>query len=796
MRQRELKTVNRKLADHARLLSQQMIAKRDEVESIQTQSETLRDEFTQTRNDLARAHTAAELAESRLWSSLQSVRDGFALFDADDRLIVANKAYLSVFDGLECVREGITYAEIVQILVEEGIVDPQGPADEWIQAMTERWQNDVIEPLVVRLWNGQFIKMMDRRTKDGGTVTLGVNQTDQLRTWAAVETIPDGFVLYDADDRMVMCNARFREIYHESAEILVPGVTFEEILRFGMSKQRYPDAIGREEEWLEQRMIAHRDATRTVEQQMSDGAWLRMVDRLTIDGGRVGLRIDITAIKNHEAALVVERERAEMANRAKSAFLANMSHEIRTPMNGVVGMADLLAESGLSPEQELFVSTIRSSSEALLGIINNILDFSKMEAGKLILTDAAFDLEDCVHDVVRLLRPSIAGRPIVLDVAFDPAQPAGLSGDAGRLRQILTNLVGNALKFTENGRVDVRVGPTDDGQVKIEVADTGIGIPVDKLDHIFGEFTQVEDDRNRRFDGTGLGLAICRQLAGQMGGTITVDSQVDQGSRFTVILPLAVTDQDVSTVLATDRITRAVILVRDGANCSVLAGQLAQLGLPCALSADGPVGILPSDAVFVISEDADAAMPDFKGEMPAATILVTDKPMLAASKEAGFDRYLSLPVSRGVLARTLNGLSKPERPSTSEKTVRLRVLAAEDNRTNQLVLRKMLTDAHIDLQMTQNGAEAVESFRKSRPDMVFMDISMPVMDGKEAARRIREIEGNGPRIPIIAMTAHAMDSDRAEIAAAGIDHHMSKPLSRATLLAHIETVRAARQSDG
>jgi len=795
MRQRELKAANRKLADHARILGQQVIAKRDEMQSIQTQTENLRDEYVQTRDDLARAQTATEVAEGRLWSALQSVRDGFALFDADHRLILANKAYLSVFDGLECLAPGITYPEIAQILVDEGIIDPQGPPRDWVGAMVKRWHSDQPADVVLRLWNGQFVKLMDRRTPDGGTVTLGINQTEQLRMWAAVETVPDGFVLFDPEDRLIMCNAQYREMY-DLPEAEVPyGTTFEQILRFSMGRGQIAAAVGREEQWLEERLNEHRRADSMIEQQLHDGRWLRILERATPDGGRVGLRVDITAIKEQQAALERERERAEAANRAKSAFLANMSHEIRTPMNGVVGMAEMLAGSGLNPEQTLYVQTIKSSGEALLAILNDILDFSKIEADRLELARAPFDLENCLNDVVRLLQPTVIGKPLRLSVAFDPSQPAIVMGDAGRVRQVLTNLIGNALKFTEAGEVSVQVSRGPEG-VRIDVRDTGIGIPADKLDHIFGEFNQVEDDRNRRYDGTGLGLAICRQLVAQMGGRISVVSTLGKGSCFTVEVPLAAGEPPLSDT----GVTRALVVGPKGVARDALAAQLAALGLNCKLSTGRLDGVKPTDAVFVLSPRGDTPRPPVKGAGPGAMILVSDSAHDGARSPDAFDRYLTQPVSQGDLARALaglaSGLSAPVAPDAANG--RLRVLAAEDNKTNQLVLEKMLKDADIALKIVANGADALAEFQARPPDMVFMDISMPGMDGREAARRIRafEAETGLPRTVIIAMTAHAMDTDKAEIKAAGIDHHLAKPLNRASLLAHIDSVRAARQSVG
>jgi signal transduction histidine kinase len=307
-----------------------------------------------------------------------------------------------------------------------------------------------------------------------------------------------------------------------------------------------PDAIGREEDWLAERLADFRSANTVAENLLAGGRVVLESDHVTPDGGRVGLRTDITALRDQQAALDAARQAAEAANRAKSAFLANMSHEIRTPMNGVVGMAELLCDTALTEEQRLFAETIRSSGEALLVIINDILDYSKIEAERLTLRPEPFDLERTIHEVTMLLQPRAREKGIDLMIDFDMFLPTRFVGDPGRLRQVLTNLIGNAVKFTEKGHVMTRVvGAENAGQsqtLHVTVEDTGIGIAPEHLDHIFGEFNQVEDERNRKFEGTGLGLAITRRLIELMGGAVWVDSEFGKGSSFgfrIVTLPVA-----------------------------------------------------------------------------------------------------------------------------------------------------------------------------------------------------------------------------------------------------------------
>jgi hypothetical protein len=536
------------------------------------------------------------------------------------------------------------------------------------------------------------------------------------------------------------------------------------------------------------------------------GTWIKMIDRPTPDGGRVGLRVDITEERNQQAALEAARQAAEAANRAKSAFLANMSHEIRTPMNGVIGMAELLCDTALSEEQRLFAETIRSSGEALLVIINDILDYSKIEAERLTLHPEPFDLERTIHEVAMLLQPKARSKGLDIIIDFDMFMPTRYVGDPGRLRQVLTNLVGNAVKFTETGHVLIRVVglETDPGhqQLHVTVEDTGIGIPAEQLDAIFGEFNQVENASNRKFEGTGLGLAITQRLIERMDGAVWVDSELGKGSCFGFRLTLPVAEDDRVLRLPVT-LTRALVVDDQFINRTILERQLKTCGMAAVLCRSGAeaLAVLAGDAAFdVVLTDHD--MPEMDGlalaeairaggwEMPL--VLLSSNP--AAVREgpgaAHLAAILQKPLLRSDLFRRLQALSTPEAPEVAAPLPpppvtdlrQMRVLAAEDNRTNQLVFRKMVKDYDIDLTFANNGREAVEMWRSLRPDLIFMDISMPEMDGREAARAIRAAEAaTGAHVPIVALTAHAMEGDAEGILAAGIDRYMTKPLRKSAI---------------
>ncbi|MDP3961548.1 MAG: PAS-domain containing protein, partial [Pseudorhodobacter sp.] len=397
---RELFAANEKLALHARSLSDQIVEQRLVVRSALSEAETLKGQNSRFMTDLEHAHTAAVVAERRLWDSINTIRDGFAVFNADQKLIAANRAYLGAFDG-HPVALGISYAEILRLSGETGLIDIGARSvDEWCRDMLARWNDDPIEPLVVQFANGAWVRLVDHRSRDGDMVSLALNITEQMRIWAGIEAIPDGFVLFDREDRLMTCNQRYRDLYPESTAAMVPGASYESILRYGLEHGAYADATGVEDAWIAERMARRKNKSDVFEQEMADGRWLRVIEHETPDGGRVGLRVDITAAKQQQAALETARLAAEAANRAKSAFLANMSHEIRTPLNGILGFAELLADTPLNFEQSDFVQTLKSCGESLLVLINDILDFSKLEAGKLMLETRPFDLRQVIHEVV------------------------------------------------------------------------------------------------------------------------------------------------------------------------------------------------------------------------------------------------------------------------------------------------------------------------------------------------------------------------------------------------------------
>lgn len=768
------------------------------------------------------------------------------------------------------------------------------------------------------------------------------------RLLSAIEALPDGFALFDTEDRLVLFNQTYIDMYRASASVIKVGTRFEDGIRFGVETGQYPQALAHPdgpEAWIRDRVRTHQNPQGPFEQRLPDGRWARIWERRTAGGEIVGFRVDITwqkqisetlqrlqQIGGSDAADPAQRfaaaldlalemtrldcgailqstadggdrvaaaagladrnvvvgstvtfptggrdgaaglsidqplaipvtvdgqpagalvlgsatgttsitdpqrdlaervaqwlgiemsrqqaletlrrakEDAEAASQAKSRFLAMMSHEIRTPMNGILGMIGLTLRTEMTDEQRSMISLAKQSADNLLSILNDILDFSKLESGRLDLEEVEFDLADVVSSVADLLSPQAEAKGLDIVSYIDTRMILGRLGDPGRVRQILINLVSNAVKFTSSGSVVIRLEPEDGDNVRFDVIDTGIGIPADTLPLLFQEFTQADSSVSRRFGGTGLGLAICERLTRLLGGRISATSTEGHGSTFSVVIPLPIGNRRLQTAVDPERLRglRCLIVDDHPVNLDVFRRQMEIWGVETETTTE------PERAVDLLrsakrsGNGFDVALLDHR--MPGLTglelggrirldpELASIRLVLASSDDVqfadrakartSFDRVLNKPVRPLDLMACLidaGRSSDPAAPGGAAPDAAARprdagqprhLLVVEDNPINQMLMELALQRLGHTVVLAANGVEAVNASIRERFDLILMDIEMPEMGGVEATGRIRDRLGDRAP-PIVAMTAHAMDGTRESLIANGLDDYLPKPV--------------------
>jgi two-component system sensor histidine kinase/response regulator len=645
------------------------------------------------------------------------------------------------------------------------------------------------------------------------------------------DAAPIGIFQTDADDRYVYTNPRWSEI---------TGVPPEQAAGSKWGSTMFPKtadgiSVGLADTDVDESEIIHRIE---IEVPGSTPRVVVATSKVISDGaggisGRVGTLADVSAEAAVEAALSEARDKATEASRLKSDFLANMSHEIRTPMNGVIGMADLLLETDLDARQRDYAQTVRNSGEALLAIINDILDFSKVEIGKLEIEDIEFNLRGVVDDVVALLSGAVQTKGLELVSIVENSVPVVVSGDPGRVRQVLTNLIANASKFTETGEIVIRVAideaavdeeAPESAIVRFSVSDTGVGIAAEKLALVFQPFVQGDSSTSRRYGGTGLGLAISSQLVALMGGDCGVTSRTGEGSNFWFTIRVhADATQDTYGQLSRDAGLDGVtaLVVDDNATQrNVMSEYLTDWGMEVTTAASGEAALKAMRSAATRGEPfavalLDRAMPGMDGleltnaivmepALTARLVLISalgEEEDLGSAADCGIFASVSKPLRREELHTCLRvalGLQEADAGPAQVRAARGapgdagRLLLAEDNLINQKVAVAMLSAAGYHVDTVPDGAAAVRAAAVEQYDAILMDCQMPELNGYEATAAIRADEGADRHTPIIAMTAGARREDRVRCLAAGMDSYLAKPVSKDALLALVaRSVRRA-----
>ena len=620
----------------------------------------------------------------------------------------------------------------------------------------------------------------------------------QTQLGEAIEAISEGFALYDSEDRLVICNRRFKEMYADAAVAIQPGVAYETILHALTDAGIVKNASNRGGNWIAERLERHRNPGGAFEQQRSNGMWLKISERRTAEGGVVGVFTDITEQKEREFELghlvdrlAEARDAATEATVAKSRFLANMSHELRTPLNAIIGITEMLVEDAedqndLGAREPL--ERIGRAGRHLLQLINEILDLSKIEAGKLELNYEQVNLAPLMGDVAGEADP-LARKNNNKLVIKCPTDLGVIRSDPTRLRQIVLNLLSNACKFTQNGTVTLDVSRSAKGAdefILISIADTGIGMTQDQLGRLFQEFSQADSSTTRKYGGTGLGLAISDRLCRMMGGSIKVESQPNVGTTFTVALPADradVLDIAPATAFAPQepgRTSRVLVIDDDATVRDLMRRFLSREGFDVVTAAGGQEGLQFARDLLPSVITLDVFMPDMDGwsvlqalkQEPQLARIPVIMMTISDEKQKGFmlgaSGYLTKPVDRGRLAEILDRFKSPTITST--------VLVVEDDVSTRELMRRLLIGEGWRVNVAANGREALARVKMETPNLILLDLMMPEMDGFEFLVEFRKTP-EFVSIPVIVITGADLNSADRQRLYGGVQHIVQKATS-------------------
>jgi signal transduction histidine kinase/DNA-binding response OmpR family regulator len=589
----------------------------------------------------------------------------------------------------------------------------------------------------------------------------------------ALESISEGFFLYDSDDRMVLCNSRYRDLYPALADIYQPGLRFEDMIRTVIERGIVAGAAERPEEWIAQRLAQHRNPSGPMLHPQSDGRWIQISERKTHDGGTVGVCTEVTELKRREQEVAAARDEAMRATQAKSQFLASMSHELRTPLNAIIGYSEMLQEEAEDLGQDRFLPDlmkIREAGKHLLSLINDVLDLSKIEAGKMDVVVEEFEVADLIEQVHSVIAPLIAKNANVLKMICAP-DLGTMRSDQTKLRQGLLNLLSNAAKFTDGGRITLtarRIADPGGERVQFVVSDTGIGMTPEQLHGLFQAFSQARSSTSRDYGGTGLGLAITRHFCRMLGGDVAVKSTPGKGSSFTLTLPAvcpAATPQvTTSSVPARPADALGTVLIIDDEEPAheLLERELASAGFYILHAAGGREGLKLAKQARPDVITLDIIMPDLDGwsvlKALKADPELCDIPVVLVTimgdRDLGFALgaadYITKPLDRDLLMRAVGRHVR--------SGDRAQVLVVDDDPKTRDMLRRTLQKAGWTVAEAANGCEALEALERAKPALVLLDLLMPGMDGFEVLERLNG-DSTWREVPVIIVTAKDLTPD-------------------------------------
>jgi two-component system, sensor histidine kinase and response regulator len=764
--------------------------------------------------ELGQAEEIVARAKNELEITFDAVADLIIVADSDGKIVRTNRAVVRAFKT--------TFQDIIGKSIDAVFLNSDST-----QTMANLVGKEIQFP-VLGGWHDVASFPIIRLDGMPGNIYLIRDVTERVRSSkeiqrqkqffeALVKNNPVAIVILDMQHKITACNPAFENLF---------GYSEAEVIGKDIDPLVTSDLLYSEASEFTQTVLSGSMVHTTNKRRRKDNSMVE-VEIFGVPVIISGERIGSLAIYHDISELVRTREEAKAADRAKSDFLANMSHEIRTPMNGIIGMIELAVGTELDPEQRDYLLAARESADSLLTLINDILDFSKIEAGRLDLEKIDFDLRSTVEGVAVSMAQRAENKGLEMACLIYHDVPSCLKGDPGRLRQVIINLVGNAIKFTQRGEIVVRAMLESETEthaiLRFLVSDTGIGLPADRLNTIFERFVQVDSSTTRKYGGTGLGLTICRQLVEMMGGKIGVDSELGQGSTFwfTAVFEKQAQPTGVIPIEPIDMHELHILAIDDNAtNRTILTKMLEAFGCRISTIASG-VEAVPTLKAARENGDPfrlvllDLQMPDMDGEQTLqaikANILVKDVTVIMLTsmgnrgdagrlESMGCAGYLLKPIKQGQLYEAIEMVLSKQVPKAVEPRQKMltrhtlaeqkrqstRILLVEDNPINQKLAVTILRKAGYSVDVAENGIQAVETLKVKSYPLVLMDVQMPEMDGLEATKHIRDQESGKRHTPIIAMTAHAMKGDKERCLAAGMDDYLSKPLEIEELFSTIE----------